>query len=594
VPTPSGENALYRKAIDVKRLLTALVTLALLAMGLVAAPVAQAAGGTTYAWTGNASDSLWTSAGNWSPEGVPGNGDSVSVGPTDHIDEIGDVPDVTLENVSLTGDANSVRIGDGEGSAGSITITGHLDWTGGDLGLPVTIAAGATGTVGKGESKDVDGGDLTVKGTLTLADLGDDEDVNRVMTYWEYRVIVAPGGGLVSQGSNRLMSERCCGADYPSALENHGTVSVTSGHLALVAMELDQLGTVTVAKKAAMHVDRGQARLGPAKYTGGGTLDFTNSSGPDPDPKHPALNQGGVLLRGKNTLANGFTMIVGSAAEMTGSGTFTGTGSLQLAGGTVYANAKLGKGIAFTTAPKTDSAFGDWDPDETGYHGHVVAAGRSTVAAGSSLSLHRETQFVVPAGGRLRVPGRGKLVSDGCCTAAPTLVNQHGGTIAFGGGGGTALLKWITFANKGTVAMTGTTTWTSDTVSLAKGSMLSGHGTLHGDVANAAGTLAPKGTLTIDGDYTAGKKAALRIGLHGSTKHPTSDRVAVRGTATLAGTLSASGTGTYARGKRVTVLTARSRIGTFGCVSALYWQAAYGRKGVTLTRIAARGTTCRR
>jgi hypothetical protein len=260
----------------------------------------------------------------------------------------------------------------------------------------------------------------------------------------------------------------------------------------------------------------------------------------------------------------------------------------------MYANTKLGKHVRFTTAAKTDSAFGNWDPDLTGYHGRVVAAGHSTVAAGSSLSLHRASQLIVPAGGQLRVPGRAQIVSDGCCTEAPTLVNRHGGKITFGGGRGAALLKWITFANQGNVSIAGTATWTSDTVTFGRGSALTGHGTLRGDVTNAAGMLAPRGTLTIAGGYTARKKASLRIGLHGPKNHPRADRVVVRGTAALAGTLRTVGSTKYARGKRVTVLTAGSRTGGFGCVVAPYWRYAAGKKSVTLTRVAARGPKCGR
>src|SRR3954452_10189957 len=69
----------------VKRAVRGGCTTVVLVLGLMyAVPVAAHASGTTYTWVGNtqlagADNHSWTDGRNWSPEGVPGDGDSVVI-----------------------------------------------------------------------------------------------------------------------------------------------------------------------------------------------------------------------------------------------------------------------------------------------------------------------------------------------------------------------------------------------------------------------------------------------------------------------------------------------------------------------------------
>jgi len=567
-----------------------LASAALLAPLLVA-PVPALAAGSTFTWTGEGTSSSWSNADNWSPHEVPGDGDSVVIAPTANIDHVSDVPTVSLHDLTMTGDPSTVSLGD-DGS-GTVTVTHGLGWDGGTFDVPVVLAAGATGLAGPGFGKDLAGGTLTVAGTLTLANIGDDPDGGRIQTGWDHRIVITPQGRLVADGSNLVMSSRCCAAAFPGAVDNRGTISVRSGRLDLSIIELDQRGTIEVARGAAMTLDRGVARLQDGRYTGGGSLTMTSTESPGPDAAHPTENQGGALLLGTATLADGFRLGVGDGAELTGTGAVTGAGTLALSGGTVYANLRVAHGVAVTTTAGTTSWISDWDPRLTGYHGAVRIEGTATVVPGSVLQLDHSTQTTVARGGHLTVPAGAQLVSGSCCTDAPTLVTEAGSELTFGGGAGApALFRWITTTNRGTITVAGATTWQKPTVTFAKGSALQGHGKLDGDVTNSAGTLEPHGTLTVTGDYTAGGASAIHVTWAGSAKHPTVDRLVVGGEAHLAGSLTATGSTRPRIGTTVRPLSAASMTGAPSCVTARGWLPQQDAQAVTLLRTGTKTAGC--
>ncbi len=107
-----------------------------------------------------------------------------------------------------------------------------------------------------------------------------------------------------------------------------------------------------------------------------------------------------------------------------------------------------------------------------------------------------------------------------------------------------------------------------------QGGLLTGEGTITGDVANAGGTTAPGlsvGILDIDGDYTQATGGTLEIEIAGLTQASEYDLLTVSGVATLAGNLeviiSTNGF-TPAPGDSFQILTAGSVGGEFDTVSA--------------------------
>ncbi len=113
------------------RLAAAAVVAAMTATATVvfAAPAHAA---TTYSWTGLSSGDDWSDAQNWSPNGVPGNGDSVTVGslPGEPSD-IENIPTVSLSSLSINETANNIYL-DGA-AASTLTVTNSLTWSGGDI-----------------------------------------------------------------------------------------------------------------------------------------------------------------------------------------------------------------------------------------------------------------------------------------------------------------------------------------------------------------------------------------------------------------------------------------------------------------------------
>ena len=227
-------------------------------------------------------------------------------------------------------------------------------------------------------------------------------------------------------------------------------------------------------------------------------------------------NTGGgnaVRFRGGND-----ALILGSGAQFTGN--VVGTGS---------ANTLILSGVTFTNALASQlSGFN--------YNNSPIVQGTGTNIAGSFAFTALTVQ--------------GGLTIDGSVTT---------GSLALGSGaavqvGDSATPSGALISN----------------VSL-NGGVLSGFGKLTGNVTNTSGTLTPgsattPGSLTITGNYTQGANGTLAILATPSA----SAKLAVSGTASLAGALAltVSGTG-FTTGQKIPILTAGSITGTFATTSGL-------------------------
>ncbi|MFL5732142.1 MAG: beta strand repeat-containing protein, partial [Chloroflexia bacterium] len=120
-----------------------------------------------------------------------------------------------------------------------------------------------------------------------------------------------------------------------------------------------------------------------------------------------------------------------------------------------------------------------------------------------------------------------------------------------------------------------------------QGGLLLGSGVVTGTVNNTGGTVSPgysPGLMTITGDYVQGPAGRLNIELGGLTPVTQYDRLAVNGTATLDGTLSASSVNGFnpSIGNSFTVLLYGSRSGAFSTVQGGTFTQNYNPGDLTL------------
>ncbi|HEX7740490.1 MAG TPA: hypothetical protein VF426_12670 [Marmoricola sp.] len=559
----------------------------------------------TFTWIGDGANHDWTNPDNWSTGSVPGAGDSVVIdeiaGQTVTVEEIGDV---TVANLQIHGGPNhDVRVGyDG---VGSLTVTGSMTWTGGDLDVPLSIPAGSTMTISQGHEKNFapDTNDqITVAGTVVVDDTGTGDD-DGVIFYWDSGLRIVAGGTLRSHGDSRLTGQRCCGSDFPSAVDNAGTIEVPDGHLTVETMGLYNSGTINVAHNMTLTDDHGLARLGNATYAGGGRLVFTNTVNPAPQSDHPDRSQGAALLVGTGHLSGGFEFVLGTGSEMTGIGGFDGTGAVELDGGTVYAKAALTGSVTLDVAAGNQSWLWSYDSGVTGYHSDLTIAHGGTVESTGRLTIHPGSKLSV-TGGSLGIGKGSSLDSDSCCTNTPELVVGTKGTLDFHGGSAAmpATLKWLTVSSAGALRPQAYANWVGDTITqtggtttvgsamhadntdfTVKGGTVTGKATYPGTLVNTGGTVKPTGTLTIGGAYTQGNKGTLDVA-------PGKTSLVVKGTAKVAGNLIATGTAKPGTTRRA--LSGGSLSGQFSCVRAAGWLPSYTTRAVNLTRIAAKVAGC--
>ena len=267
------------------RRLISLAATAAVAVTMVFALPAHAAG-QSYSWTGMGTDhTFWSNPQNWAPNGVPGNGDSVTVGslpggPSD----ITEIPTVSLSSLTLNETANNVYL-DGA-AANTLTVTQSLSWSGGDVSVPLTLAAGATGVItGQGVSSHLDsfgGGTgsvsalkkFTIAGHLTITGVGIDQYLPTLRLSGADDIVVAAGGTLTTTANTLIQSGECC-VDHTATLQNFGTIAPL-GALEFMYLGLDQNGVFNIPAGQRVQFYSGPIRSQgtSAKFSGGGTFEM--------------------------------------------------------------------------------------------------------------------------------------------------------------------------------------------------------------------------------------------------------------------------------------------------------------------------------
>jgi hypothetical protein len=304
----------------------------------------------------------------------------------------------------------------------------------------------------------------------------------------------------------------------------------------------------------------------------GGTLDVSGTA----DPIDELVVSGGSLT-GTGTVR------VGTTGTWSG-GAMTGAGATAIDPGatvTLSGSASLGDGRILDVGG-TFALAGDFSLFSTGTPGlvHVLATGvvRKTAGVGASsinppIDNDGTVEATTGAGSSLSLAGgSGSATSTGSFGKATAA-----GNVRFSAGShtiGPATLAGGVQLTGATISIpTGTVTVGQPTATLVlEAGRLQGSGNIAGNVVNDGGIVGPgnsPGVLTIDGAFTQSAGGTLETEIAGASVGTGYDRVAVGGTATLAGTLTIITPGSFDPPASSTydVLTADARQGTFDTIS---------------------------
>lgn len=553
-------------------------------------PVQPAHAVTTYKWTG-AQSTLWGNPKNWEPEGKPQNGDIVQLGPGPRS-TITEVPDITLGSLQVTGSTDGLVSMSGEGDV----ITGNLQWNGGDINvdlmvsappldpMPSFIAMGNTPMrfgYGGGQT-------LTINSTVSLMTglaAGDDPWLTFM---FDSNLRIASTGTLLVDPAAKVAANRCCSGTTSTVivdgtLEIYSLTGATGYTSHFDGLGIDLAGDIVVPKDNTLKITGGPIRVGghaingtvgDGSLRGGGVVDIEETDGDSYDPEHPLLPDGTMKFiedGEKLTLADDTLLRLGPYSEVAGIGSIEGKGSVKLAGTTVRGRLTIAKEVPATTEAGTQSTVQVWDKDLPGQTGLLTPAGGLKVEPGSTLRVQSGGgRLVVPKEATLEVPAGATIDTGSCCSNPGQVTLQEDATMKVGTvGGDPAVLRWLELGGRGTVEHTGASEWDLAGTTFTSGAVITGDGTITGDVPAGPADIRPDGILTVDGDLTQNLAGVYRptFAIFRSETHAAS-RLVVTGNAAIAGRLKPMGDSTYPPGRRIVMLEAGSISGRYQCAVA--------------------------
>jgi hypothetical protein len=484
----------------------------------VALPAVPAfASGAGYTWIGSAAGSggdnhSWTDRNNWSPSGVPGSGDSVAIAapdPSHCTAQVNNIPTVTLADLSITQSPDKCGVSI---NGGNVTVTGSFTWDGGSIATPLTLAAGALGTVSgtNGRLNDL-AANMNVAGSLTLSGLTNTGDANSSALHIDNPDVlhVLSGATLTSSGANDVNFLSCCNA--PAKIVNDGTLAVSGGDFTVDAVEVDQNGTLVASSGGRLVTES-------APVTAGAGAHYAGTGGWLIEDGAKAKMSGTQNLGGNFHLELG-PLVMNAGAQLGGTATFAGSGTIDWTGGTIEGNFTIGHGVTLrATGAHTDN-------------GKRVLSGQDGVSsnAASVLTNHGTMRFDQNAG--VLTASNAKLVNAtdgvvslapgtqfttiGCCVSPNRIVNHGTLTVPTGTATAPALITGVAYQSDATTSVAPNRELQLDE---APGSLTSA-------TINGGGTVAITAPTAVGGTITVahGTKLALQTG--GS----------LNGTATLSG-----------------------------------------------------------
>ncbi len=525
---------------------------------------------TSYTWTGQGYDDQWTTPSNWNPSGIPGAGDSVTIGPSPTA-TVTLPPSTKVQNLTLDGNYNQL-------SGGSLTVTGNFTWMGdGSISMPLDIPSGATASIinAPGDNKTLQA-NLSVEGSASVSGPGLVID----------QVSIINTGTFTFEPGAVVNVMACC--QSLATFTNQGTVVVPSpssgtGVATLAGLAFNDQGSVNIGKNSTLELQVAPSTFASGvSIAGAGTLLIDNS----------AI----VQLNGSVKLGKGTTFELGvdqynSAGTLTGTGTLSGSGSkFSWTGGIMVGTFTIASSVTTRISGTVQKML-----QAPGGNGTTTLnlAGPTTLASGSTLIFSGGGAIINNMG--TFTPQAGSTITSGSCCYSPAQFNNKGTFSVSVGTGKTFSVSYVAFNNSGTVNVKsgifkfdnpgytqtgGVTKLSGGTLVSASpgqasitlnGGKLTGKGTITSYLQNGAlidpGTSVPgEGQITIVGNYTQTSTGTLRIDIKGTGSPGTNyDQLVVNGTATLSGTLdieTASGF-TPPLGAQFVVVQATTLTGTF-------------------------------
>ncbi len=606
--------------------------LALLALGT-ATPAAHAVTSTAYTWVGSSQDPpgdnhSWTDPLNWSPNGVPGDGDSVSIAPPDSEDCVADVdnvPTVALQDFSFS---IAGQCGANINGGGPITVMGTMTWDSGRINAPLVLAAGATANVDDGLEQDAPelANDMTVDGGLNLS--GD------LWMEGPTQLIIAPTGTMVA--SAQIRHSDCC--MNQAKLVDDGSLTVSDGGLFMEDVEFDQSGAV--------ELDGGGLLVtvgGPVELNDGGSISSSTGGG-------SWIMSTDVTLSGTQTLGANVYLQLGDAGDqgfgpgtLRGDGGFKGSGQLDWVEGTINADLTVGHGVTVTAVGSDPPSGGLFLGGYQGDPPVTLTDHGKMLLMYSDVTMRGQARLQIAKNGSLTLPiyrtvsGDGEIDNSGRVVAyvhhgsdqpaaetAPvtfdsvgyvdnggtTVLDKHADLVLTGGAASSFSDSnvvgrgWLTIADPTTMAGTVTEVGPHP-IRVTAGGSISGSAQIAGGVQNYGGVVDPgsldgsadDGTLSVTGNYTQGAGGKLHVDLSSTG----SDQLVVGGVATLAGTVVANNFSGYAptRGESRTVVTSAGLTWKVTCVVTGgqgskhgHWQPVAGETDLGLTWRRGSQTSC--
>jgi len=205
---------------------------------------APAAFATTRIWLGNTS--LWSNAGNWSPGGVPQNGDSLSFPAGNQFTVFSmnnDLASLSVDGITFTGAGYTLN-----GNA----LTLNQGITDNHSGALNRVNCALQFTSGGGRFNSIDVGQLEIGGTTTLAN-NQDLIVTPLVTNLTVSGVIQGNGGLVKRGDGALFLRGNSANTYTGATRVEGGwlhLAKPSGARAIsaaVTIDADFIGSASLS-----------------------------------------------------------------------------------------------------------------------------------------------------------------------------------------------------------------------------------------------------------------------------------------------------------------------------------------------------------
>lgn len=476
---------------------TCLVTIVVAA---VSTTPAHAAGGTSYTWVGNSTNSQadnhsWTDQRNWNPVGVPGDGDSVTIaqpGSSDCFAHVDAVPTVSLVNFTLLQNPNLCTT---SVTGGAITVTGVFTWNGGKLATPTSVGSG-TISGGNGQQSTL-ASDLDVTGALALTGLTGQGALTVVAGT---TLTIEPGASVESSGTNAIGGSACC--TTPAKIHNLGTIAVDGGSLTISAAQLDQWATLATSLHGTLVTSDAPITTDSAgNYTGNGEWQL--------------LDRSSAQLSGTQTLGPAFTIDFGGltstfSSTLSGTATLSGTGTFSWTGGVIEAALTIAHGVTVHVDGAHTGGAGRVlkGTDTSGNQAVPVTQinhGRFSVGNGATITTAASAHLVNAGDGLMSFEPGTALSAQSCCTTPDRLVNA--GTVSVLPTTGSSVgFSFLSYQSSGVTAIAA-----GRTLALTDAPDTLSTGTITG-----GGTMSIAGPTAIPGTVSLAAHTHVQVQPHGS------------------------------------------------------------------------------